>query len=113
VLAEGTGLHELVEEALRVRGVGCTLVEYPTAETIKTAVELGMGVTILPRSAVREEVGAGKLVGREILDWPGGERLVRAVVRAGGKLSKEVEAFVALLREMCVPGASPLTRTDA
>jgi DNA-binding transcriptional LysR family regulator len=99
VLAAGTGLHELVEQALRERGVTCRLVEHPTAETIKTAVGLGMGVTILPASAVGEELRAGKLMGREIENWPGGERVIRVLTRSSGRVPKPVAAFVVLLEE--------------
>ncbi len=112
VLAAGTGLHELVEEALRERGVRCRLVEHPTAETIKTAVGLGMGVTILPASAVGEELRAGKLTAREIADWPGGERVIRVLTRSSGGIPKAVAAFVALLEEryagLGVRGAEPV-----
>lgn len=105
VLAAGTGLHELVEEALRERGLACSLVEHPTAETIKTAVGLGMGVTILPESAVREEMRSGKLRGREIEDWPGGERAIRVLTRASGKVPPPVSQFVSLLEEWYGAGA--------
>jgi DNA-binding transcriptional LysR family regulator len=98
-LAAGTGLHELVEQALRERDVTCRLVEHPTAETIKTAVGLGMGVTILPASAVSDELSAGKLTGREIADWPGGQRVIRVLTRSSGRVPKPVAAFVALLEE--------------
>lgn len=100
-LAAGTGLHELVEEALRKRKVFCQLKEYPTAETIKTAVRLGMGVTILPASAVREERRGGTLRGRVIADWPGGERAIRVLTRSSGRANPVVGAFVAVLREVC------------
>ena len=99
VLAPGTGLHELVEEALRRRGVTCHLVEHPNAETIKTAVRLGMGVSILPVSAVREELRAGTLAAREIADWPSGERVIRVLVRSSGRAPKAVSDFVAVLKE--------------
>ena len=99
VLAPGTGLHELVEEALRRRGVSCHLVEHPNAETIKTAVRLGMGVSILPVSAVREELRAGTLAAREIADWPSGERVIRVLVRSSGRAPKVVSEFVSLLVE--------------
>ena len=101
VLAAGTGLYELVEEALKRRKVSCRLVEHPTAETIKTAVRLGMGVTILPASAVRDERRAGTLAGRVIADWPGGERAIRVLTRSSGKANPIVSDFVAVLREVC------------
>ena len=103
VLAPGTGLHELVEEALRQRGVTCHLMEHPNAETIKTAVRLGMGLTILPSSAVREELRAGTLSARTIADWPGGERMIRVLVRSSGRVPKVVSEFVTLLKEILSP----------
>src|SRR5262249_54209959 len=59
LLPLGTGLHEQIDTALRQRHIQAHPVEYPTAETIKTAVELGMGVSVLPLSAVRNELGRG------------------------------------------------------
>ena len=106
VLAPGTGLHELIEEALRRRGVSCHLVEHPNAETIKTAVRLGMGVSILPVSAVKEELSAGTLTAREIADWPGGERTIRVLVRSSGRASKEVSELVTLLKALAPESAT-------
>jgi DNA-binding transcriptional LysR family regulator len=99
VLAAGTGLHEQISAVLRERGVGCRLVEYPNAETIKTAVALGMGATILPASAVRDELQAGTLMARPIADWPGAMRVIRLLVRAEGRPPPPVLTFRALLRE--------------
>ena len=99
VLGSGTGLHEQIAEALRRRGVLCHLVEYPTAETIKSAVALGIGATILPRSAVQDELRTGTLSGMPIADWPGAERIMRLLVRAEGQLPRHVKAFVSLCVE--------------
>ena len=99
VLPSGTGLHEQVEEALRDGGVACHLVEYPTAETIKTAVALGMGATILPLSAVQEELRAGRLSGRLIAGWPGATRVIQFLVRAEGRPPRPVSALLTLLQE--------------
>jgi DNA-binding transcriptional LysR family regulator len=98
VLPLGTGLHEQIDTALRARHVAPHLVEYPTAETIKTAVALGMGATILPRSAVGDELQANKLMAREIADWPGAERIIHALVRSEGHPPEHVRAFINLLR---------------
>jgi DNA-binding transcriptional LysR family regulator len=98
VLPQGTGLHEQVVAALRRPAPGCRLLEYPTAETIKTAVALGVAATILPASAVQAEIEAGTLVARRIADWPDAERVIRVLLRAEGKPPAVVEEFVALLR---------------
>jgi DNA-binding transcriptional LysR family regulator len=98
VLPSTTGLHQQIADALRKRKVTAHLVEYPTAETIKTAVALGMGCSILPASAVREELDSGKLSGRPLTDWPGAERIIHALVRAEGRPPKPVADFITLLR---------------
>jgi DNA-binding transcriptional LysR family regulator len=94
-----TGLRHQVEGALADRGVSARLVEYPTAETIKTAVALGMGVAILPETVVAEDVGAGRLIARRFADWPDAARTVRVLVRAQGAISPPVRALVRLLQE--------------
>jgi DNA-binding transcriptional LysR family regulator len=104
VLPAGTGLHEQVEEGLRRHGVTCRLVEHPTAETIKTAAALGIGLTILPESAVREEVRAGTLSARPFADWAEAARVIHLVVRAGGRPAAPVSAFTALLQQHCRGG---------
>jgi DNA-binding transcriptional LysR family regulator len=97
-LPAGTGLYEQVTAALRRRRVTCRLVEHPTAETIKTAVALGVGRAILPSSALRAELAAGALSGRPIADWPGATRSIRLLLRAEGRPPAPVAAFADLLR---------------
>jgi DNA-binding transcriptional LysR family regulator len=99
VLPAGTGLHEQIETGLHRHGIACHLVEHPTAETIKTAAALGMGLTVLPESAVREEVRAGTLSARPFADWAEAERMIHVVVRAGGRPAAPVSAFTALLQQ--------------
>jgi DNA-binding transcriptional LysR family regulator len=99
VLPAGTGLHDQVVGAVRRRAPTCRLVEYPTAETIKASVGVGVGVTILPRSAVAGELAAGTLDGQPIEDWPGATRVIRLLVRAEGRVPPQVSAFGELLRE--------------
>jgi DNA-binding transcriptional LysR family regulator len=93
--------------ALVRAGVTCRLVRSPTAETIKSAVALGMGVTILPASAVRDEVRTGRLVGHEIVGWPEARRVVRALRRTEGRPSRLAGAFLTLLREQYGPAGAP------
>ena len=98
VLEPRAGMRHEVERALAEHGVSCRLVEHPTVETIKTAVMLQMGVTILPASAVREEVRAGRLAARPIADWPGSVRTIQAFVRAEGTLPEPVRAFIHMVK---------------
>ncbi len=107
VLPAGTGLHEQIEEGLRRHGITCRLVEHPTAETIKTAAALGMGLTVLPASAVREEVRAGTLSARPFADWAEAARVIHLLVRAGGRPVAPVGAFTALLQQHYPGGLAP------
>jgi len=112
VLAAGTGLHDQVQTVLRRRKIAAELVEHPTAETIKSAVALGVGLSILPRSAVREEMRAGKLSGRRIADWPGATRTVQLLVRAEGRPPKAVEELREMLLEEYGGLRAPVTRAQ-
>lgn len=105
VLQPRAGMRHEVERALADHGVTCRLVEHPTMETIKTAVMLQMGVAILPAAAVREEVKAGRLAARPILDWPESSRTIRAFVRSEGTLPEQVRAFIHLVKEHYRDGA--------
>jgi DNA-binding transcriptional LysR family regulator len=98
LLPLGTGLHEQIDTALRQRRVTAHVVEYPTAETIKTAVALGMGASVLPLSAVRDELGRGSLSARAFGDWPDAERIIHVLVRTEGHPSESTSVFIDLLR---------------
>lgn len=99
VLTPQAGLRQEVERALGDHGITCRLAEHPTVETIKTAVQLQMGATILPASAVREDVRSGRLAAQPIADWPESTRTVRAYVRSEGTLPEVVRTFIHLLKE--------------
>lgn len=99
VLQPQAGLRQEVERALAEHGVTCRLAEHPTVETIKTAVQLQMGVTLLPASAVREDVRMGRLAAQPVEDWPASTRTIRAFVRTEGTLPEPVRTFIHLLKE--------------
>jgi DNA-binding transcriptional LysR family regulator len=94
-----TGLRHQIERALADRGITATLHEHPIAETIKTAVALGMGVAILPRSVVVADVAAGRLHAVPLDDWPDAYRTVRVLIRAEGAVPTAVRALIGLLQE--------------
>ncbi len=101
-----------MQTVIRRRKIAAELVEHPTAETIKSAVALGVGLSILPRSAVREEMRAGKLSGRRIADWPGATRTVQLLVRAEGRPPKVVEELREMLLEEYGGLRAPVTRAQ-
>ncbi len=99
VLHPQAGLRNEVERALADHAVTCRLIEHPSVETIKTAVLLQMGATILPASAVRDDVRSGKLVAQPIADWPESVRTIRAYTRAEGALPEPVRTFIHMLKD--------------
>jgi DNA-binding transcriptional LysR family regulator len=67
-------------------------VELPTIESIKKFVAMGNGVALLPRIAVRDELGP-KLVSIPVPELQF-ERKLRIVYRKGSKLSHAARAFL-------------------
>lgn len=71
----------------------------PSLDGIKRAVELGLGVAILPRRCALNELSLGQLVAVPVPEL-GAQRRVRLVYRRGGVLSAAASAFVEMSREM-------------
>lgn len=90
--------HEIDKELL-ARGVSVSVVmEFDNTETIKRAVEIDAGVSLLPAPTVDREVQAGSLVVIELAD----SRITRPVgiiQRKGKDLGKTATRFLQLLRE--------------
>lgn len=98
VLPKQAGLRQQTTKVLSEAGVTCNLAEQSTVETIKTMVGLGMGVTLLPRSAVAGEVAQGRLAAAVVRDWPDNGRQVLAVTRSEGAVPEPVTTFLHMLR---------------
>ncbi|HEY3366580.1 MAG TPA: LysR family transcriptional regulator [Symbiobacteriaceae bacterium] len=95
VLPPGSVQRREIDEVLERHALTCTLIELPGSESIRMGVRLGMGSAIMPRSVVR---GEARLTIRQLRDWPGPERLVRAVVRAEGSVPEAVRNLLAVAR---------------
>ena len=67
--------------------------EMDNVETIKRAVELGLGVSILPLPTVQREVAAGTLV-TKLFSEPGFTRPIGILVRKGKYLSRASQAVL-------------------
>ncbi len=98
-LPRTAGLHQQLVKVLDEHGIRCELVEQATVESIKTMVALEMGITLLPRSAVADEVAQGRLAAVPLKDWPDNGRTVLAVTRGEGEVPEPVTAFIRALRE--------------
>jgi LysR family transcriptional regulator, low CO2-responsive transcriptional regulator len=75
------------------------VLEMDNLEAIKRSVEVGFGVSIVPRSAVVRELQAGTL-GVVALDAPGAEITASYAQYAGRRLSAPARAFVEVLETL-------------
>lgn len=83
-----------VDRLLRDHGSQVQItMELDNIETVKRAVEIGLGVSILPRAAIRAELEAGSLVAVPISDGDF-TRPIALLVRKGRSVSKAMEAML-------------------
>jgi len=94
-----------VDRALKRGGASVQhVMELDNIETIKRSVEAGLGVSILPEPALRNEVRLGTLVVRRLREGPL-RRQIAAIRRRGRELSPAASALLALFgEEHAVPG---------
>jgi DNA-binding transcriptional LysR family regulator len=73
-------------------------ISLPSLDAIKRAVELGMGVALLPRRCAVAELAARRLIAIPVthLRWP---RQVRLVFRATGDRSRAASSFLKIARQ--------------
>jgi DNA-binding transcriptional LysR family regulator len=70
----------------------------PSLDGIKRAVEMGLGVAVLPRRCALTEIARGQLVAVKVPEL-GPSRPVRFVYRRTGELSHAAAAFLEIVRE--------------
>ena len=88
-----------VDKLLRQRHASVNVVmELDNIETIKRSVEAGLGVSLLPASALQNEARAGTLVVRPLKEGPF-RRPIAAIRRRGRELSEPARALLELLRK--------------
>lgn len=105
----GSGLRQYVDQVLESKGIQPEVtMAFDSIEAIKTMVGLGLGIALLPWSSVRDDVGAGRLKGARLLDWPDEGRTVTLLRRKAGLRSGPASLFTAATRE--VLGHLPLQR---
>ncbi|MET9953607.1 LysR family transcriptional regulator [Streptomyces sp. NPDC006339] len=92
----GCAYRDLFEAELKPYGPVFT--EYGTIEASKRGVAAGLGIALLPRIAVREELASGALVA---LDWEPSFRLFTQIAwRRGKRLPEHVRLFVEQARRL-------------
>jgi DNA-binding transcriptional LysR family regulator len=88
-----------IDRKLRSESVKVKLVlEFDNIETVKRAVEIENGVSIVPENAIRSEVDAGMLVAVEFAD-PALRRPLGALTRRSARISPALREFLALLEQ--------------
>ncbi|MCC6234509.1 MAG: LysR family transcriptional regulator [Verrucomicrobiales bacterium] len=88
-----------IDKSLRSEGVEVHhVMEVDNIETVKRAVEIELGVSIIPKSTVAQEVRNGTLSEVE-LDGADFWRPVSAIIKKSKVLSPAMKQFIAILRE--------------
>lgn len=83
-----------IDKLLRDHGVSVEVrMELDNIETVKRAVEIGMGVSILPLAALEPEIATGSLIALPISDGTF-RRPIAILVRRGRSLSRAAEAVI-------------------
>lgn len=86
-----------IRQTLRRLGVRLQIrMEYDNFELIKRTVEMGSGLSLVPRQVAQMEVKNQKLKSLKILDFPL-ERPIAIVYRKGHIISKPMRAFIRIL----------------
>lgn len=91
--------RRLVDRLLRARGASVVvMMELDNIETIKRSVEAGLGISILPRPALENEVKAGTLAARPFASG-GFTRPIGIIYRRGRDLPAAARKFLELLKK--------------
>ena len=72
-------------------------ISLPSLDGIKRAVEMGIGVALLPRRCALTEIARGHLAAVKVREL-GGTRQVRLVFRRAGERSHAAEAFLEIAK---------------
>ncbi len=96
----GSSYYALVDSALRDAGLPVSpAMELDNMEATKKMVEVGLGIAMLPRVAVAQEVARGELREIKVKDLTMPRREVALIYRRGRPLSRAARAFIELLEE--------------
>jgi len=105
---QGLKIRRAIDRALSAHGVEVNVVmAFDNIETLKRAIEINAGVSLLPEPTVVREVQLGSLAARPIAN----ERLVRPIgiiYRRGKELGVTARRFMQLLQEYPATPPSPL-----
>ncbi len=96
----GSSYYALVDSALRDAGLPVSpAMELDNMEATKKMVQVGLGIAMLPRVAVAQEIARGELREIKVKKLPMLRREVALIYRRGRPLSRAAKAFIKLLEE--------------
>jgi len=102
LMQEGAGVRQIVEDALRRRGVRLrdldVRLELGLQESVRRAVEAGYGVTFISRTAVEADLAVGRLAEARV-EGLDATREISLASAAGRARTRVADAFVAFARE--------------
>jgi len=105
LMQEGAGVRQIVEDALRRRGVKLRELDVRLVlglqESVRRAVEAGYGVTFISRTAVEADLAAGRLAEARVEGFDA-TREISLASAAGRARTRVADAFVAFAREQLV-----------
>ena len=91
--------RKAVDKIFREAGIEVNpVMEFDNIETVKRAVEIGAGVSIVPRATVEQEVGNGTLAAIEFKGHPY-SRPLGIIYKSGRVLSPAMQRFLKMLKE--------------
>jgi DNA-binding transcriptional LysR family regulator len=101
LMQEGAGVRQIVEDALRRRGIRLrdleVRLELGLQESVRRAVQAGYGVTFISRTAVESDLEAGTLTEARVQGLEA-TREISLAVAAGRARSRVADAFVEFAR---------------
>jgi len=106
LMQEGAGVRQIVEDALRRRGVRLrdldVRLELGLQESVRRAVEAGYGVTFISRTAVEADLAAGRLAEARVQGLDA-TREISLASASGRTRTRVAEAFVEFARDQLAP----------
>ena len=107
LMQEGAGVRQIIEDALRRRGIRLrdldVRLELGLQESVRRAVEAGYGVTFISRTAVESELAAGRLAEARV-EGLEATREISLASASGRARTRVAEAFVDFARERLTAG---------
>lgn len=103
LMRQGSGLRRLLEDIETANDVRLDIaMETDSLESISRLVQQGVGMSVLPRSSVGDDLHAGRLVTLQ-LDIPLPSRSITMVARAESSLPARSAQFWSYLSSCCRP----------